>query len=1101
MKSRITKLFLLPAGVLFLCSAVISCKNFLNAGQIKAEIEEAIEIANSKAVTMYITVDEGSGSVIPEQIVKKKKESFELKFTPQLNWKFLNWEVIDKNTGEVVPDAVKFQDPQNPETKATLLKPNASYQIHAKCVLLPAIVSVSPVNLQSTPINSPVYITFNMPMEAPDIKPSDSIFKYDDQNIAVYYGGDDMKEFFDAPFFIDSNKQILVITPKAKELKELDLLKNAPYVDIQISFGQNIIVQNNEMNLSLSPNSIQNITIRYTSDYEETPPSQIKFYATRHEISLQTAPDYLNDTDNHFNYSNRYYVSDDDNNITDAYMEMLQNRTNGTIYIYGQYYDKDSGVRAVTIKEQLVNSPDQGRSVKAEEFTHVYLFDSQNAEFVKDTSGNTYFCIKCNLESGDGAVFVKVEVSDVAGNVAKTSFVAIKKSIIDLTLDVSNAGFGMEYAYGGGPFNAESFYSQIRSISVADSSSANALTAFTKIYPVKQIPPDFLEQYELRCEYVDKNGHLRNEKMTHKSSYHYSGHQWDYYLDVAKVSGLEFKIIFNDDMGNTAEKSFKLPESNDFLYYKEKNNYNNNYENVYFVSKNPEYNIRTGLLLRNLSDGTKFADEDGSSICNNATGYSYLAEAWLPVVSYQIVPRFIDKDSNKRFYLEVSDTIFTFGISEGDLDDVQLKLNTEQKPVINFEKSNEKIDDIWEALKVTVAIDDNSWKNDKYDLILMKDPDSQQYFFEKGQTTCSFLMRTMDLMSGDPISPVMIYGYKGDKGTQGTECQIPSIESAADKYTYDNVLPHVNDAVRKDWRTFTISFTDSESGPDTGVFKIVGFDKEYIANEQNNYTVDIPIANVKRKAEIDSSENESMDYYFSVECFAKDKAENETYIKSYDIDINYLPPISKMSGGSPAWTFESVLYDEEIEMFKPYFYVESLDYDSTQKKYVWSNYNYVYANDGQIMINDEDDENYGKWYYKHTINSFALPQNTFLRIYCYLFGECSFPINYYYGDKSYEKGDILQTHTDKSVLISSELPVCVYTVATTAPYSECKDWTVDQWDFYNLFLGEDLLDFATYPRPFLQYDIPYDEIDKGCSYVVVARFTSGKIALSPVYQK
>ena len=225
MKNRIAKIFLFTVVGLFLCAAIISCKNFMNAGQIKAEIEEAIEIANSNPVTIYITADEGSGSVVPEQIVKKKKESFEIKFTPQTNWKFLNWEVIDKTTGEAVTDAVAFADATKTETKAILLKPNANYQIHAKCVLLPAIVSVSPSNLQSCPVNTQVYITFNMPMEDPAIKPGDSIFKYDAEydagNVSIYCGGDNMKDYFDEPSFYDSEKKVLVITPRTELLKYL----------------------------------------------------------------------------------------------------------------------------------------------------------------------------------------------------------------------------------------------------------------------------------------------------------------------------------------------------------------------------------------------------------------------------------------------------------------------------------------------------------------------------------------------------------------------------------------------------------------------------------------------------------------------------------------------------------------------------------------------------------------------------------------------------------------------------------------------------------------------------------------------------------------
>ena len=75
MKSRLSKLILTFLGGAFFCILLTSCKNFLNAGKTKAEIEEAIEIANSKPVTIYITTDEGSGSVIPEFITKKKRES------------------------------------------------------------------------------------------------------------------------------------------------------------------------------------------------------------------------------------------------------------------------------------------------------------------------------------------------------------------------------------------------------------------------------------------------------------------------------------------------------------------------------------------------------------------------------------------------------------------------------------------------------------------------------------------------------------------------------------------------------------------------------------------------------------------------------------------------------------------------------------------------------------------------------------------------------------------------------------------------------------------------------------------------------------------
>ena len=85
-----------------------SCDNFLNAKNIKNEIEESIEIANSSVITYNITNEKGSGSVTPQQIKVKKKEVFELVYEPEENWQFICWEVLDKTSGKVVEDAVYF---------------------------------------------------------------------------------------------------------------------------------------------------------------------------------------------------------------------------------------------------------------------------------------------------------------------------------------------------------------------------------------------------------------------------------------------------------------------------------------------------------------------------------------------------------------------------------------------------------------------------------------------------------------------------------------------------------------------------------------------------------------------------------------------------------------------------------------------------------------------------------------------------------------------------------------------------------------------------------------------------------------------------------
>ncbi len=1103
----------------FLCIVMASCDNFLTADEVRAQIEEAIEIANANSVTMYVVADEGSGSVIPEQITKKKNQSFNVKFNLQKNWQFINWEVIDTTSGEVVPDAARFENPTSLETKVTLLKPDPNYQIHAKCILLPAIVSVSPANFQSASANSPVYITFNMPMEDQAVLPAESIFGFGDMNITAYCGSKNMQEYFDIPSFADSTKRVLVLTPKSEAL--INYIKNVrkvPYVDVLISFGQNIVVQKDQKTLAMSQDSDRFVTIRYTADDNDTEaPSKIDLFVTRHEISLQQAETFINETDKQFN---DYYVFDSYDEEDNA--KMLQNRTNGTIYIYGKYYDKDSGVRAVTVIEELVNATVPSSK---DEIQHVYFSGSDNAEFIKDPQGNTYFCIKCNLESADGAVSVKIHVSDVAGKVSNDEkFVAVKKSHLNLTFGLSNGANGDDYSMQPELFNKERYISSLKTIFVRDVGTYDD-TAFTKIYPVVNVNQEIIKQYELRCEYIDKQNQPQNKKMTYCGNG--INHEWNYTFDVEKVSGLEFKIIAKDELGNTAERSYKIPDSESFLYFKEDSD--NLWKKVHVVSKEPDFETKIALQLTNYEGNKTTAFEINSNNMNITSGEDYYGL----IESYQIVPIFEGLQGTEKesiyFVVEPSESEIFFESDSGPISEIQIKTDSNDNPVVHFDKSEELYDNN-PALKVTVYIADDSWDDDQYDIILMK-YNGRQFLFEKDNPSCSFLERTDKLIGDGNLSPVWIYGYKGDKATNGTLCTIPKIESETDIELYDNIDPYVNDPVMKDCRTFTMSFTDYESGPDIGIFKVKGINKEFVANEANNFTVNIPITYADSYQKKDSNGNYYTQYYYSVECRVKDKAGNETYDRNYDIPIPFVPPVGKVWNGSPTWGMASWAYDYEQDNgdgFKPYFYVDKFVYydentgDLIPGEYFWENYAKVYAKYGEHQIEDEDDINYGKWYYMHEIgynwekqrnevdgipedSAVSLISDSFLRIYCKNANAFSIPYYYYYPSDpdmvSYDKGDILQVNTNKSVLISSSLQVLVYTITTQVPYSECVNWDINRWEFFNLVLGEELLDFDEHPRPFLQYDIPYDEITNGSCYVVVARFTSGKVEISPVYQK
>ncbi len=1092
MKSRLTKLVLTILGGAFLCIGLVSCKNFLNAGKTKAEIEEAIEIANSKPVTIYITTDEGSGSVIPEFITRKKKEVFDLKFTPKQNYKFLNWEVIDITSGQVVSDAVKFEDPLKVETKAYLLKPDSKYQIHAKCVLLPAVVSVSPANLLSSPVNSQIYITFNMAMEEPDIKPSESIFNYGDDNVSIYCGGDNMQRFFDTPSFLDSEKKVLVITPKANELRDwiINEIKMA-YIDVTVSFGKNICIQKDDFSLSLAEEAENSVTVRYTSQKEETPPEEYDFFVTRHKINLENAQALKQTPEELFNYANLYQTSGND----EENAKMLQNRTNGTIYIYGKYYDKDSGVRSVTVKEKLVNSKEADISVIADEISHIYLFGNPGVEFLRDTGGMTYFCIECQLQSGDGAVQVKVEVSDVAGNAAEEkAFVAVKKSSLEAEFCISNAGLFNSVYYGMGTnFNEADYLQALRTFSV----SANS--GFGDIYPVRGIGADFFRNYEFTCQYSDENGNLKTQKLIFSSDGY--GFGWSFVLDNPKVSGLEITITEKDDLGNSVQKTYKLPKSDDAIIYKTQ--YDENREIVKLVSSAPGYTIGTPLAIQTQTNGNRsvFLTSD-IYLLNTSQDY------------YQIVPCF-EKRDDCSFFVEIPENlIITYGMEDSSLPEVELKGDA-SNPLIYFDTTDEKFQGEY-ATKVTFIIADDSWKNDKYDLIRITWQPYYEAMFEKGKTTCTVLMKTQTLFEGMP--PAIVYGYKNGKSTSGKEYPIPSIMDDS----LDNIPPIALDQSffrilnygtaqeetiynihRIDWQTFRISVIDDESGPGFGKVKINGVKDEFTTDDSGTYIFDIPIRNIKPYVWTDGTGHDHWEYNFYFDYWLYDNNNTCRYEKDYKVNIGWLPKVKSISisNDKTKWTYESEVYNNSMQ--------DSVVYGSTVLEKLEKNSEGQYSWNKQIIVGKRDEETTqdGEYYYKRTFSNndgsggYKLTEGSYIRISILSDWYCSLPSYFYIGDPSYERGDVIQSHTNKSVLLSSTQPVYVHTVVTNEPYSECVNWTAEEWEYYHEYIGEDFMDFKTYPTPYQQYDIPVRQIDSGSCYAVVAHFASGKTAVSQVFSK
>ena len=192
-----------------------SCENFLKASEIKAEIEEAIEIANSNTITYYVIADNNSGTVNPSQFRLKKKEKFDVMFIPADGWEFVCWEVLDRETNAIVTDSITFENPEKLETKGTVVIPKENLVIHPKCRLVPKVVSITPA-FESVGCNqdNTIVVTFNKPVNPASF--GDFSCVSIDCSEKVLYTSELEDSYYKTPSFSSDKKELYIATEKGK---------------------------------------------------------------------------------------------------------------------------------------------------------------------------------------------------------------------------------------------------------------------------------------------------------------------------------------------------------------------------------------------------------------------------------------------------------------------------------------------------------------------------------------------------------------------------------------------------------------------------------------------------------------------------------------------------------------------------------------------------------------------------------------------------------------------------------------------------------------------------------------------------------------------
>ena len=970
------------------CFLISSCQNFLNSNSVAEDIKKIIEYNNAPECNVLFNSNTSYGSFLTgETLILKVGFESEIQFKVNKNdYIFTGLEAVSKsNPDESLSNLVIFTQKEADEEKGIytinvkVTKKTSDLMIRPVCLAYPAVVSYSPSSSEVQFANMPIIITFNMPMVNEDTGKTVEI-NYD--NLLITAGGISLKDYFQTPVFND-DKTKLTLKPKVNDLKAYINRLEADFIEVQILLSDNITVNYQNQSFAIKQNKNSNFIIKYKAEIDNTAPQRIDFFVTRQPITLENA--------GNIKESDKFLLEVFGKNFEKA----EKNKCNGTIYIYGKYFDNVSGVAGVTIND----SP----------------YNSKNAEFFTDDNGNTTFCIKHNLtqpENNKVECFVSNNLQNESNHISFTAYHKIlnasqlivynfeedffNNSVSNFDLDYYNQNRKtLKIAYSWNDSKGYEVNPFIMNNDKYQDSYSSALDNIT-----------YYENFKFKCEYTDKEGVIRHGTFSNDKD-----NLIFYYTleNVEKLDGLKVKIIITDDVDNIAESEIVFPVQS-ALKTITKNN-----DNTATIDFDP---ISIGQATSRLFPETFLCpgqiilyEENGiykTIAFNSSAPDTYTLQ---PDIKYKVIPIHYDAMYPLiMLYGDISSDVYTTKSSVTTIPNVILDGNPSYVQG-NYEwygglVSGDQFFNYY--MDITVKIDNNSWNIFDY---IYASVDYWEtglyawcntvYIFTKNEYEIKFA-QLLDYMHANDTK-ITVYGIKDNQRSSGTLFTIPKFtKTAEDDHNPPKVQFSKNNADKK----YVITFSDGtgESGPDYAYVTNIkeNGDYKYKLDSSNSYTIEFPFWELTDASNIRYSANSR-------------------------------PNIVTL---------------------------EVIGYDKNKNKCIGQTQLYFYSND----------------YYSYP----ATPDSTHTKEY----------------DLMIPNGTSKQ-----SVAICSNAPVMVHTVITKAPYSECKDWCIEEWELYKKTLNQQELSFSSDDHSPKRYSIPYDDINEGECYCVIAWFADGKYEQSQVWKK
>ena len=1065
-KSSLKTLVTAILGGAFFCIALTGCENFLKGADIKKQLEESIEIANSSPVTFYVMPDEGSGTVNPTQLRLKKKESFDILFTPAESYLFQKWEVLDKTSGEVVEGIIQFKNETSLETSGLVLKTRENLVIHPKCVLQPAVTSHTPSSATEIQLaHTPIVINFNMPMD------------YDNliNNIVIssLTSAELLNDYF-TPVLSPDGYTLTLIPENPAFVNLID----ANTMDVTVSLSDKICVTIDEQEYSLIQNSNSNFSVRYKPVVEKVRPEKNTFFITRTPITLENAESLSSGAkmSPDFDASNNYGLT------AEQKQAFLVNTTASKIYIYGSYFDEDSGVKTITVTE-------------GDKDTSIYMvgYDYGDIATFYTENGVTKFCIKYDVQSINGKVDITTVVYDAASNPAKDEEkIEIVKVSPDSFLNVD--------VYGGGyplitnvsspryfnPWEIETD-SDLEGLYLPDRKTLRV--GFWQdsefYYPIREtIFGNFARgenDLTAYCHYKDKNGVLQTSPMNKGNVY--TG-QFYLELDVNSVDGLEGTIIVTDELlNNSTTLDFKFPSAPDIVYYK--------------FGENEEQT----LIPQSLDGYEYYLDARDKS--NGETQLFSLITPLDDNFEYKLLPYNNNYNQKKNAYLMLNGEIGSESYTKSSSTTLPSGTKVQLDSTTPYSTSKGEIG----KTNITINLAQDSW--DSFDGIYVDyyNEDSVNYpknfVFVPGEMSLTITEDTKNLYSKNYF--VDAYGVKNNlKTTVAAQTTISKFTDSS----HDNVLPTAY-LERPAFDHYTFNMEDVGSSPKSAYLLLKSGEKLTViepgATEFED--IEIPVKTIEELAKCDIDDFEDS-YHRSYRCYAyyfeiQDTAGNSCIAKVQGKPVEKNEGVSSVSkpSGSTSKTWKFTFKRQE-----KYIYIKQI-YRSYGNEWTWApnivqdkeqTFSYQQSD---VTYNDIEDGVFVK---------IVTANMNIGKVYHY-----SNPQYFYTGTQNSGTFDYMLDYSPSEMLIASDAPVLVETVATKKSFEECKalskdDWVPDNKEFRSYEETKNVYTVLPLNASVIgpaKYTIPLNKMDRLAAfdgyncYVVIAHLANGETIMSEVRQR